>query len=368
MQSASKNRKLLWIIITVLCIFFIFVMMFKKNDNEQIIQSNGRIEITSVDISTKFAGRINEILVDEGDYVEKGDKLAVMQLDSLIAQLNEAEANYQQALHSSDSAKAIILARESDKVAAEEGVKAKESQIYAAERKLARLKTLVGQRASTEQDYEDQEAYVETLKAELATSKAQVSASQAQIDAAKAQFVATQSQVKAAQATIDRVKADITDSVLNAPVEGRIQYRIAEPGEVIAAGGKILNLLDLSKVNMTFFLPTQYTGLLSEGETTGSEVRIILDVAPDYVIPARVTFVSPEAQFTPKTVETSDERQKLMYRVKAKIDPEILKRYRKFLKTGVTGEAYIKIDPKAEWPSRFEIKPYEKLDEKVNAQ
>ncbi|MEJ1589538.1 HlyD family efflux transporter periplasmic adaptor subunit, partial [Escherichia coli] len=89
------------------------------------------------------------------------------------------------------------------------------------------------------------------------------------------------------------------DSELKAPRDGRIQYRVAEPGEVLAAGGRVLNMVDLADVYMTFFLPTEQAGLLA----LGSEARLVLDAAPDLVIPANISFVASVAQFTPKTVE-----------------------------------------------------------------
>lgn len=350
MQKSNRKKYIIGGIV-IIGLIIIANYFLNRDQMEGFIKSNGRIEVTPLDIATKLPGRVEKILVDEGDYVEEGQLLAVMQLDSLEAQLAEAEAYHQQAKHQADSAAAVIQARESDKVAATAAVSAAESQLYAAEKKLTRIQTIVKRGAATEQDLDDQEAYTRVLKAEVATANSKVLAAQAAIDAAKAQFIAAESQVTAAEATINRVKADIKDANLIAPVTGRIQYRISEPSEVLGAGGKVLNLLDLSKVYMTFFVPTEYTGFLLEGKNDGTEVRILLDVAPDSPIPARVTFVSPEAQFTPKTVETQNERQKLMYRVKAQINPDLLDRYQKYIKTGVTGEAYIKVDPDKKWPA-----------------
>lgn len=350
MQKSNRRKYVLGAII-ILGLIIIANYFLNRDPLDGFIKSNGRIEVTPLDIATKLPGRIESILVDEGDYVEAGDLLAVMQLDALEAQLAEAKAYHQQAQHQADSTKAIIQARESDKVAATAAVSAAESQLYAAEKKLARIQNLVKKGATTEQELDDQEAYTRVLTSEVATANSRVLAAQAAIDAAKAQFIAAESQVIAAEATVNRVQADIKDANLIAPVAGRIQYRIAEPSEVLGAGGKVLNLLDLSKVYMTFFVPTEHTGFLLEGKKEGTEVRILLDVAPDLPIPARVTFVSPEAQFTPKTVETQNERQKLMYRVKAEINPELLERYQKYIKTGVTGEAYIKADPNKAWPA-----------------
>ena len=146
--------------------------------------------------------------------------------------------------------------------------------------------------------------------------------------------------VDAAQAAIESIAADINDSVLKAPRDGRVQYRVAQPGEVLAAGGTVLNLVDLGDVYMTFFLPTAQAGRVA----IGAEVRLVLDAAPQYVIPAKVTFVADVAQFTPKTVETAEERQKLMFRVKAQIAPELLRKHIEQVKTGLPGMAYVRLD------------------------
>ena len=132
----------------------------------------------------------------------------------------------------------------------------------------------------------------------------------------------------------------------SSPRAGRVQYRIAQPGEVLAAGGKVLNLVDLADVYMTFFVPEAAAGKLA----LGSEVHILLDAAPHYVIPAKVSFVASSAQFTPKTVETASERQKLMFSVKARIDRELLEKNLKQIKTGVPGIAWLRLDPQVPWP------------------
>jgi len=145
---------------------------------------------------------------------------------------------------------------------------------------------------------------------------------------------------------------DIDDSLLRAPRAGRVQYRVTQPGEVLGAGGKLLNLVDLTDVYMTFFLPERQAGRVA----LGSEVRLVIDAAPQYVIPARVSYVASVAQFTPKTVETASEREKLMFRVKARIDPELLQKHLQQVKTGVPGMAYLRLDSDAEWPAHLAIK------------
>jgi HlyD family secretion protein len=151
---------------------------------------------------------------------------------------------------------------------------------------------------------------------------------------------------------VARLHIDIEDSQLKAARGGRVQYRIAEPGEVIGAGGKVLNLVDLSDVYMTFFLPEQQVVRVA----LGAEVRLVIDAIPQYVLPAEVSYVASVAQFTPKTVETANEREKLMFRVKARLDPELLRRHLTQVKTGVPGVAYLRLDPDIEWPANLALK------------
>jgi len=132
-----------------------------------------------------------------------------------------------------------------------------------------------------------------------------------------------------------------------------VQVIVAQPGEVLGGGGRVLNLLDLSDVYMTFFVPETAAGRIA----LGSEVRIVFDTAPGVVIPASVSFVASQAQFTPKTVETASERQKLMFRVRARIAPALLKRHIEQVKTGVPGVAWLKLDPQAQWPASLAIDP-----------
>ena len=144
----------------------------------------------------------------------------------------------------------------------------------------------------------------------------------------------------------------VSASVETVDTDGGTGYRLAEPGEVLPAGGKVLTLLDLTDVYMTIFLPTSQVGRVN----LGAEARIIFDAAPEYVVPASVSFVAPRAQFTPKEVETHSEREKLMFRVKVRIAPELLQQHIEKVKTGVPGVAYVRLDPAAEWPQQLRVK------------
>lgn len=314
---------------------------------EGIAAGNGRIEATEIDISTKIPGRIKEILVNEGDFVTAGQVLAIMDTERLQAQRREAEAQVQRATISVDTARSLQTQREAEKTAAVAVVAQREAQLDAAERRLARSEQLVRTNTVSQQILDDDRATEQGAKAAVGAAKAQLAAAEAAISASKAQVVDAGASVDVARAALESIVADIKDSTLQAPRDGRVQYRVAQPGEVLSAGGRVLNLVDLGDVYMTFFLPTAQAGRVP----IGTEVRLVIDAAPQFVIPAKVTFVSDVAQFTPKTVETEKERQKLMFRIKAKIAPELLRKYIQHVKTGLPGMAYVRVDPGVAWPA-----------------
>ncbi|KWZ48451.1 hemolysin D [Burkholderia savannae] len=323
-----------------------------QGPGDAFANGNGRIEATEIDVATKLPGRIDEILVDEGDFVKAGQPLASMQIQVLRAQYDEATAQRQRALNTAAGVESQVAQRKSDKAAAQAMVVLRDSELDAAKRRLARSETLSREGASSMQELDDDRARARSAQAAVSAAAAQVAAAQAAIEATEAQLVAAHSAVTAADATVARVQADIDDSKLESPRDGRVQYRVAQPGEVLPAGGKVLNLVDLSDVYMTFFLPETVVGKVA----LGADARIILDAAPNYVIPATVSFVSSTAQFTPKTVETANERQKLMFRVKARIDRELLQKHLKLVKTGLPGVAWVRVDQSKPWPAQLMVK------------
>ena len=314
-----------------------------------IAGGNGRIEAVEIDVSTRIAGRLREILANEGDFVEAGQVLAQMDIEQLESRRRQAEAELKRATIGIDTANSLVTQREAEREAAAAVVAQREAQLDAAERKLARSEQLVKNFTTSQQVFDDDRASQQGAKAVVGAAKAQLAASEAGINAAKAQVIDAEASVEAAKAAISSIVSDINDSTLKAPRAGRIQYRVAEAGEVLSSGGRVLNLVDVGDVFMTFFLPTAQAGRVA----LGSDVRIVLDAAPQYVIPAKVSFVADVAQFTPRSVETQEERQKLMFRIKAKISPDLLKKYIQQVKTGLPGMAYVKVDPSAEWPANL---------------
>jgi HlyD family secretion protein len=314
-----------------------------------IASANGRIEATEIDLATKIPGRIDRILADEGDFVSAGQVLVEMDTQTLRAQLRQAQADHRRAEINVDATRAQVVQRKAENEAALAGRAQRQAELDAAQRRFERSKQLVKRGTAAVETFDNDRARFEGAKAAVSAAEAQIAATRSAISAAASQAVAAEAAVDAAKATMDRIQADIDDSALSSPRDGRVQYRVAQPGEVLGAGGKALNVVDLSDVYITFFLPTETAGRVA----IGAEARIILDAAPQYIIPATATFVADVAQFTPKTVETAEERQKLTFRVKAKIAPELLKKYVRQVKTGLPGVVYVRLDPNAPWPAHL---------------
>ncbi len=314
---------------------------------KDVAAGNGRIEAVDVDIATKLPGRVKAILVQEGDFVTTGQVLAEMDTAQLNAQYRQAEAELKRAIIEVQTAQSLVTQREAERMSDASLIAEREARLRAAQERLDRSENLAPHGGVSRQTLDDNRADVLAGRASVSAAEAEIAAANAAIGTARSQVAEREAAVDAAHAAIQTIKADIVDSTLTAPIDGRVQYRIAQPGEVLPAGGRILNLVNLRDVYMTFYLPTNQAGRVS----LGSAARIVLDAVPNYVIPATVSFVSDVAQFTPKTVETADERQKLMFRIKARLPPALLKKYIREVKTGLPGVAYVRLDPKVPWPA-----------------
>ena len=345
-----------------------------------IFQGNGRLEGIEIDIATKNAGRVKDVLVDEGDFVEPGQVLARMDTDALAAELRQTEAKIRQAesatsaaraaasqrRESSVSAAALVAQRRQAKATAAELVTQRESEADFAAAELKRSEELFAKGFISAQRVDADRTRLRSAQAALSAARSQMAEAQAAIEAAQSQAVevksaiaASESQVdeskfsiEAAAAAAEKIRSDIEDATLRSPRTGRVLYRTAQPGEVLPAGGKLLTILDITDVYMTFFLPETVAGKVA----IGAEARLVLDAAKQYVVPATISFVAASAQFTPKTVETATEREKLVFRVKAQIDPALLQKHRTQVKTGLPGVAYVKVDPAAQWPDSLAVK------------
>ena len=278
---------------------------------EGFARGNGRIEADLVDISTRLAGRVSEITVREGDLVQPGNVLAVMDTTELEAQKMRAEA----AVASAEAAVAVAQA----------GVTEAEARLALSQSELTRAETL------------NERGVVSGEELDIRRTEAQLA--EAGRTAAQAGVVAKQRAVDAETAALREIEARIADSTLYASQAGRVLYRLAQPGEVLGGGGKVLTLVSLGDVYMEFFLPASAAPRVRLGD----EARIVVDVMPDIAVPALVSFVAPQAQFTPKQVETVEERESLMFRIRVRIPQELVAERLAQVKTGVRGVAWVRL-------------------------
>ncbi len=287
-----------------------------------IVSGNGRIEADEIDIDTKFAGRIAEMLADEGDMVTPQQVLARMDTRDIEASLKKSEAQVEGAQQSLDEARANVVQQT--------------TQVTLAKQEFDRTNTLVARGFATNELLDQRQQSLNGATAALNMANDRVG------EAARALDAATHD--------VELYKVNIADNTLVAPRDGRIEYRIANVGEVLPAGGKVFTMLDIEYVYMDIYLPTDEAGKVK----IGADSRIVLDAVPNVAIPAKVLFVATQAQFTPKTVETKDERDKLMFRVRVKIDPERLRAHAASVRSGLPGVAYVKYDPQLAWPPKLQ--------------
>jgi HlyD family secretion protein len=288
-----------------------------------IVYGNGRLEADEINIDTKYAARVAEILVDEGDLVKAGQVVARMDTRDLSASLKKAEAQVSQARRAVDEATANVTQQK--------------AQVLLAKQEYDRASSLV------EKGFQTKEV--------LDQRQQQLDSANAMLDAANLRVIEFEHALDAATHDVEFYNVEINDDTLVAPTNGRIQYRVANVGEVLPAGGHVFAMLDTSYVYMDVYLPTDQAGKVKYG----ADARIVVDAYPKVPVPAKVMFVATQAQFTPKTVETKTEREKLMFRVRARIDPDWLRGRSDAVSSGLPGVAYVLDDPATQWPDWLHV-------------
>lgn len=279
---------------------------------------NGRVEAKLVDVAAKEPLRVKGILVDEGALVEPNQIVVYLDTATLEAELAQANANVASAQEQLAVIKSSIAKRR--------------SEVELAEIELERARKLVASAAGSQEEFDRRNSYLQV--------------SRAAVEEEEAKLRTADQQVKVAEAGVATIQTRIDDATLRSPVRGRVLYRLTEVGEVLAPGGKALTLVNLEDVYMEIFLPSEEAARVQ----VGAEARITVDHAPGRAAAGYVSFVSPEAQFTPKQVETHSERDKLMFRVKIQVPEELVTAYIERIKTGVRGVGYVKLDDSAVWP------------------
>lgn len=319
---------------------------------QSIASGNGRLEATEFDIATRSGGRLKTLHVREGDPVRAGQALAEIDAQTLDAELQRARAQVQQARNARATADALLAQREQAVLTAQAQVGQRQAELALAQKQWQRARELVHKGFLPPQQLDEATAQRQRAQAALGAAQSQVAEARAAVVAVKSQQVEADSAITTAQAAQARIQTDRDDTVLKAPRDGRIQVVAAREGEVLAPGGRVLSLVDLGDVYMTFFLPEAAAGRVA----IGAEARLVLDAAPEFVIPATVSYVASVAQFTPKTVETRSERQKMVFKVRAQVPADLLHRHQSQVKTGMPGMAYVRTHADEDWPVSLAVR------------
>jgi HlyD family secretion protein len=286
---------------------------------------NGRLEADEIDISTKFAGRIAEIRAEIGDMVTAGQVVARMDTRDLQESLKKSQAQVEQARQTIEEANANL-----DQQRTQQTLAAQE---------LERTQGLLKNGWATKELFDQRKQALDGANAAL--------------NAATNRVAEAQRLLEANQHDVGLYTVNINDNDLVAPRDGRLQYRLANVGEVLPAGGKVFTMLDISYVYMDIYLPAPEAGKVK----VGTDARILLDAYPSAPIPAKVSFLASQAQFTPKTVETQSERDKLMFRIRVRIDPDRSRDHAQSVRSGLPGVAYVRTDPAVAWPEALQGSP-----------
>ena len=289
-----------------------------------ITKAEGRTEATEIDVASKYPGQLAEISVDEGSKVALGQVIARVSSPEFEAQLRAAQTDLQSAKEGLASAQAEIASRE--------------AALTFAKSDFERGQELMKSGFITKQAFEERQRNYEAADAAVKNMTARRDEAQKSI--------------KIAEAKVQQVQSMIDELTLVSPRNGKVEYKLKRVGENVAADEPIVTVSDLTDIYMIVFLHAADAGRV----VMGDEARVILDAVPDYVIPAQVSYVASESQFTPKTVETKDERAKLMFRVNLRINPEDLKRYYGRVESGLRGAGFVLTSRDAKWPAELNVK------------
>ena len=302
--------------------YFVRMNSVRADENPGIAVTNGRLELKRYTVQSRYPGRIVEMKADRGDVIKKGDVIAVLEDNDTMATLRSAEAQKK----SAGAAKERIHAQRA----------AAETELSLRETELADAKNLMKEKLISSTELKKRDTAVKAKRQEITSLK-------------KAEAAAAADEERAS-AEIEKVRTVIDDLSVRSPVDGHVEYRLADPGNVISSGSRVMAVLDPLDVTMDVFLPSKDAVKVKVGD----EARIVID-GVDAVFPAKVDFVADDAQFTPKFVETREERDKLRFRVILKVSPDTAAAHPRYLKGGMPAVAYLRTD-NASWPGNLAVK------------
>lgn len=298
--------------ITTIFIFLLLLAGCSNTDNNTFIEGTGTIESTNVIVSSKNAGEIKSILFNEGEQVNAGDTILIIDHEALEYQLEQALAGEQIA----QAQLGLMLkgARSEDINQAEEMMKQSEINFNTAKNDFDRFKQLWDSKSISQKQFEDMTARYEVAMAQYNSAKENYQKVKKifrpeEIEQAKGNL-------KKAKASVDLLKKNIRDSYVTSPIKGFIVKKFIEVGETVTPMSSLFKVSDLEVVELVIYVSEVELGKIKLGQ----KAEVTIDTYPDRKYEGKVTYLSPEAEFTPKNVQTKDERTKLVFAVKIQVD------------------------------------------------
>jgi len=313
-----------------LVIISLFIIGCNSNENEKTLKASGNIEVIEITVSSKVTGEIKEIFKKEGELIKKGDTVLIIDHENLDYQLQQAEAGV-------DIAEAQLKllksgARQEDIKQTEEMLKQAEINFEQAKKDKERMANLFESKSITKKQLEDATARYEVSLAQLNSAKENYKkitnlARPEEIAQAEANF-------KKQKATLELLQKNIKDSYVTSPRNGYIVKEFVEEGETVSMFASLFKVSDLSVAELVIYVSEKELGKVKLNQ----KAEIHIDTFKDKKYEGHVSYISPEAEFTPKNIQTEDERTKLVYAVKLRIPNQNME-----LKPGMPADAVIKL-------------------------
>ena len=315
---------------SVFLVIFLILSGCSQNSGN-IVESTGTIEATQIDIRSEAGGQILKLHFDEGDRVAPGDILAEIDHEKLGYELKNARMRLQEL-----QARLSMFQygfRDEEVQKAKQALLEAEIQLKDAKREYKRIQKLFNDGVASDHDKDKAETtYKSSLKRyDRAKEDYQIFSDGYRVEEVSAARAAMES----AQAVVDLTKRKIKDATITSPAKGIISERYVEPGEIVTPGSLLVTITDLQDCWIMAYISEKNLGKVKLGQTG----YVCIDSFTEKKFTGKVTYISPEAEFTPKNIQTKEERVKLVFGVKVKVNNK-----EELLKPGMPADVIIEVE------------------------
>lgn len=326
----KKKRLIIVAIVLLIVAAFLSVRYANRGGPTDQLYLSGNVEVTEVNLGFKFPGRVVELFVDEGDRVKVGQTVARLDNVEAAAAVAQSKSVFQEASTRLSELRAGSRTQEIAQAAAQ--VAAQEAELIRARRDFERADMLYRNGAVSSSQFDSAKSAYESRAAQY--KNAQESLSLVKEGPRKEDLKVAEHRVEQARAALDASEQRLKDTVLAASIAGVVLRKNAERGETVGAGVPVFTVGDLFNPWVKVYVPESSIGRVKLGQ----EARISTDSFPNKTYTGKVSFISSEAEFTPKQVQTHEERVKLVFGVKVVVNNE-----NNELKPGMPADVTIKL-------------------------